>query len=201
MEQSLKLANNFSLNDINFSGFSASESWAGYFEINKGFSFSLIEEAISLFEGFFKEKDEKIMVLTALSFDDRKEDDEETIRKYHSLYEQMKGKRLLLPMTEPYEDYLYGDSVLPADSLSISFIKNDFVEMSKLMMCHAGVIGEVCFYINPLLNIAVYPHDDVGFGCIGLNSEKSSCQEFLHYCSKSKNFNVFINNGEGLIKI
>lgn len=200
MEKSLKLINSFSLNDINFSGFSSSEHWVGFFEINKAFSFQLIEETIFLFNSFFKEEYKNI-IITALSFDDEKENDEEIIKNYHSLYESMKEKRLLSPMTDKYEAYLYGDSDLSADSLSFSFIKRDFVDISKLIMCHAGVIGQVCFYINPSLNIAVYPHDGVGFGCIGLNSEKKMCLDFLYHCSKNKNFDVFINNGEDLIKI
>ncbi|WP_368300306.1 hypothetical protein [Kluyvera sichuanensis] len=201
MEKSLKLTNSFSLNDINFSGFSTSENWVGYFERNKKFSFLLIEEAISLFDDFFKGKDENIIVLTALSYDDQRENDEEVIRKYNSLYEKMKSKRLLLPMTENYENYLYGDSVLSADALNFSFARSDFVDISKLMMCYAGVIGQVCFYINPSLNLAIYPHDDVGFGCISLNADNNSAQDFLRYCSKNKNFNVFINDSKGLIKL
>lgn len=196
MEKLSKLTNSFSLEDINFGGFSTSPSWVGYFEKNKDFSYALIDEAVGLFESFFQSKSERGVVVTALSFDDEREEDDEVVRRYQHLYEGMKEKRLLLPMTESFEGYLYGDTCLPASSLSLSFERSDFTAVSKLLMCHAGVVGQVGFYIDPLLGVAIYPHDDVGFGCIALNSEDKVCREFLSYCSRSDNFSVVIGGDD-----
>ncbi|CBJ79444.1 hypothetical protein XBJ2_2880002 [Xenorhabdus bovienii str. Jollieti] len=195
MEKSLKLINNnFSLSEFNFSGFSSSVNWVGFFERKHDFSYHLIDESIELFSDFFEGKHASPTIITALSFDDDKEDDIETIARYQEIYHSVKEKNLLLPMTESYENYLYGETLLPAHSLSFSFTKNDFIDLSKLIMCHAGVIGQVCFYINPALNIGVYPHEDTGFGCIALNGEKNTCIDFLTYCKKNENFNVVIDN-------
>ncbi|MCE9994533.1 hypothetical protein LZ633_21430 [Enterobacter asburiae] len=188
-----KLTNSFSLSDINFSGFSVSKKWTGHFEINKKFAFSLVDEAISLFEDFFSTDDE-IIIIIALSFDDSREDDSEILKKYQALYKKIRTKKLLSPMTDSFEKYLYGESSLPASCLNFSFSRDDFLDLSRLIMCHAGVIGQVCFYINPSLNIAIYPHDDIGFGCIALNDDNKACLDFLNHCSTNENFNVCIND-------
>ncbi|WP_338560826.1 hypothetical protein VRC60_03335 [Erwinia sp. E_sp_B04_7] len=173
MEKSLKSTNsNFSLASINFSGFSSSDNWVGYFEKKNEFNYGLIDESISLFSGFFEVEGDDSTIITALSFDDEREDDVNTINIYQKLYEELKSKGVLNPMTEDYESYLYGDIPLPANALNISFDNDDFINASRLLMCHAGVVGQVCFYINTKLNVAIYPHDEVGFGCIALNSEK-----------------------------
>lgn len=201
MERSLKSISSLSLNEINFSGFRLSKSWVGFFEKKDSFSYPLIDEAISLFEGFFGKEDEGVIVITALSFNDEREGDRVTIDNYQALYEEMKDKKLLSPMTDDFESYLYGDSCLPAFSLSLSNNSNDFRGLSRLMMCHAGVVGQVCFYINLNLNVAIYPHDDVGFGCIALNEKFKECEKFLHYCAKNESFNVFIDSDNGLVKL
>ncbi|QDY43580.1 hypothetical protein D8B20_02845 [Candidatus Pantoea soli] len=201
MEKSLKSISSLSLKEINFSGFRLSEGWVGFFEKKDSFSYPLIDEAVSLFEGFFGKEDEGVIVITALSFNDDREDDKETINNYQGLYEEMKNKKLLSPITEEFEYYLYGDSCLPALSLSLSNKRYDFINLSKLMMCHAGVVGQVCFYINLDLNVAIYPHDDIGFGCIALNKEDRVSKEFLNYCAKSESFNVFIDGDNGLVRL
>jgi hypothetical protein len=48
------------------------------------------------------------------------------------------------------------------------------------------------FFIFKDLNLAVYPHQDKGFGCIGLNGDKRAGIEFLEFCKKSQNFKVVI---------
>jgi len=196
-----KLTSGFSLSDINFSGFSQSENWVGYFEKKGAFSYDLIDKAINLFEGFFGASGDEGIILVALSFNDEREDDVDTIKKYGKLYEDVKDKGLVFPMNDDFESYLYGDSCLPASSLKLSFDANDFKDLSRLLMCHAGVIGQVCFYINLSKNVAIYPHDDVGFGCIALNSDTNTSKSFLSYCSKDMDFEVFLNEDDVVQKI
>lgn len=57
-----------------------------------------------------------------------------------------------------------------------------------------GVIGSICFYIDLELNVAVYPHDDTGFGCVGLNEQKSAGIEFLKLCENNRDFKVLISD-------
>ena len=146
-----------------------------------------------MFESFFGSKNNKIVVVTALSFRDDREEDAETIGRFQSTYDEMKLRKLLLPMTDEYESYLYGECPLGASSLSFSLECSDFVSLSKLLMCHAGVVGQVCFYIDPAINVAVYPHDDLGYGCVALNGDEKACRGFLDYCSGNDNFEVVLD--------
>ncbi|QJQ20018.1 hypothetical protein HG549_08735 [Pseudomonas sp. SK] len=193
MQKLSKLKNSFSLSDINFGGLSASVNWVGYFEKKHGFSLSLVDEAVSLFEGFFGSSNERVVILTALSFDDEREKDKEVIRRYRHIYEKMKSRRLLLPMTNEYESFRFGEAPLAASSLSLSLDYADFIDLSRLMMCYSGVIGYQCFYIDPSLSVAIYPHDDVGYGCIALNGNETVCREFLIHCSESDSFKVVLD--------
>lgn len=79
-----KLTSSFSLSDINFSGFSQSENWVGYFEKKGAFSYDLIDKAINLFEGFFGASGDEGIILVALSFNDEREDDVDTIKNMGS---------------------------------------------------------------------------------------------------------------------
>lgn len=111
------------------------------------FSYDLIDKAINLFEGFFGASGDEGIILVALSFNDEREDDVDTIKKYGKLYEDVKDKGLVFPMNDDFESYLYGDSCLPASSLKLSFDANDFKDLSRLLMCHAGVITRSVFIL------------------------------------------------------
>ncbi len=190
MEYSSKLKNTFSLSDIKLDGFGASGKWAGYFQRTGEHSHSLVDKAVALLDGFLGSRSGNFLVVTALSYRDEREKDVDTIKRYQHIYDEMKSRRLLLPMSDEYESYLYGESPLPAGSLSFSFEYSDFIKLSRLLMCHAGVAGQVCFCIIPALNMAIYPHDDIGYGCVALNSDVKACREFLDHCSECSSFEV-----------
>ena len=42
----------------------------------------------------------------------------------------------------------------------------------------------------PTLKIALYPHEDIGYGCISLSDDCSKAIEFLNFCSKDDKFEV-----------
>ncbi|WP_279156235.1 hypothetical protein [Obesumbacterium proteus] len=194
MDKSSKLINkSLSLNEFNFGAFSSSPNWIGFFERKSKFSINLIDQSLDIFKNFFKKENEDIIIVTALSFDDKRERNNEIINKYNAIYEKMKKNGVLLPMTSCYESYLYGDIPLPASALNFYFDKNIFIELSKIMMCHSGIIGDICFYINKDMNIAIYPHEDVGFGCMSLNGDRTAGIQFLNTCSKNNNFRVVFN--------
>lgn len=194
MVKSLKLINkNISFNGIDFSGFSSSNGWVGYFERKSGFSLELVEDAVRLFEIYFNNDNDQVMIVSALCFDDKSESDNIIIEHYKRQVEEAKALKIFTAMTPSFERYLYGEAPLPANSLSFHFCQSSFTLLSKLIMAHGGVIGDVCFYINITKNIAVYPHGDTGFGCIGMNNEKYAAVDFLNYCKKNVNFNVVID--------
>jgi hypothetical protein len=148
MEKSSKLTNNsLSLSDFNFEGYSSSKNWIGYCEGEKGLYFEKIDEAISLFSDFFKDKSDNVITMTALAFCDRIEYDSDVIKKYGRLYTKFKKMGILQPITDSFGSYLFGDCNLSASSLRFDFnfsFKN-MIDLSKLMMAHGSVVGEECF--------------------------------------------------------
>jgi hypothetical protein len=195
MEKLSKLTNNsLSLSDFNFKGYRRSKNWIGYCEGEKGSHVEKIDEAISLFSDFFKDKSDNVITMTALAFYDRAEYDRDVIKKYGRLYTKFKKMGILQPLTDKFGSYLFGDCRLSASALRFDFdfgFKN-MIDLSKLIMAHGSVRGEVCFFIFKDLNLSVYPHQDQGFGCIGLNGDKRAGIEFLEFCKKSQNFKVVI---------
>ncbi|MCU1799732.1 hypothetical protein CUU45_21005 [Pectobacterium polaris] len=193
MGKLLKLTNNsFHLTNIDFDSFSSSNKWVGCFEKNAPFTLSLIDESIKIVNDFFSPYWEGFFALSALSFDDERESDEGVINEYGGLYNDAKVNGYLRLLTEDFENYLYGDTLLPASSLSLHFDNNNFMDICKLVMGHGGVLGQVFFMVNLKLSLAIYPHNDIGFGIISFGEDDVFCQSFLNSLSENNKFNVII---------
>ncbi|AOR61129.1 hypothetical protein [Pectobacterium parmentieri] len=191
MGKSLKLTNNsFYFEKINFDSFSSSNKWIGYFEKSTPFTSSLIDESIEIVSGFFSPYWDDFFALSALSFDDEREIDEAIINKYGDLYNYAKDNNYLKPLNNDFENYLYGDIPLPTSSLSLHFDNNRFMDICKLIMGHGGVLGQVFLMVNLKLNLAIYPHNDLGFGIISFGENDAFCQSFLSSLSGNRKFNV-----------
>lgn len=193
MRKSTKKAENGSilLNRFNFSGFSSSSTWIGYFESNKEHNLTLIRNALKLTYGFFKNDLDSFIMISALKYSSEYNFRNEN-KYYKRLSDIAQKYNLIQPITDGFERYLYGDISLPANCLTISFDKKSFLCLSKLVMGCNAILGEVCFLIPPKLNITIYPHEDIGFGVISLSDNKNLGIEFLKYCAKDKNFMVHI---------
>lgn len=180
------------LNNLDFSGFSRSNNWIGYFERKDEHTPALIDEAIKLTYTFFKDYLDDFIMISALAYGQVN-----IIHPNKNLeicFNKAIKYNLLQVLTSEFDDYLIGNKDLLAKNLSISFDKRTFLLLSKLCMGHNYVIGEVCFFINYKLGIALYPHEDIGFGVISLDDNKSLAKSFLEYCRSSYKFNVFIDN-------
>ena len=190
MEKSSKLTiNSLSLRNINFGGFSTSNKWVGCFEKKERFCFSLIESAIKTSEDFFGDEWNNFFALSALSYDDEASPLRGMPEEYNVIYNRAKEKGYLNPDDDDFGSYLYGDTPLPAASLSIHFDSSDFLDMSRLVMGHVGVVGQVLFFINLTLGVAIYPHEDIGFGAISLNGDDDVCKKFIYGVDEVK-FNI-----------
>ncbi|RXJ94533.1 hypothetical protein CRV00_06295 [Malaciobacter molluscorum] len=192
MEKSLKLTvNSISLDYLNFNSFSSSKGWVGYFEKSGDFSLEIVEESIKLIERFLSPHRDDLFVISALSYDDKREDDEKIIHTYGPIYEMAKAQKFLLPMKEEFEKYLYGESNLTASCLSLHFNdKDNFLDICRLLMTHGGVLGSVFFLINMESVFAIYPHEEQGFGFIELSSS-TVCTDFLKSIENNNMFNVY----------
>lgn len=180
----------FDFNDLDLSGFSRSKNWAGYFERKDRFSHEFVEEAISIFNGFFGAKREDFFVVSALRYYPYRM--EKKSYRYYEEYSELIRKNIIKRTDGPFIDCISGwDCMLPYHYLTFSD-HSTMDSLSRMLMSSGTLRGEVCFFINTALNIAVYPHADTGFGCMGLNSTIASCVDFLEYCRQFENFTVVI---------
>ena len=194
MEKLLKSTiKGFDIGNINFNSFGSSSIWEGCFEKKNVFSLSLIENSINIVKSFFGPCWEGFFAISALSYDDDCEKDEEIEKCYGKLYEKAKKTGYLRELDSDFESYLYGEIPLPASSLSLHFKREDYSDMCRLLMGHGGVVGQVFFLINLEIGIAIYPHGDIGFGFISFNENECLCKNILKEMHKYENDFVVIN--------
>lgn len=218
MEKSSKLKNNINiggvnLSGINFNGFSSSPGWVGYF-YSPELELSGIKKSSQMINSFFNIDD--FFMLSALSYDKDKDifdldpndpDDHLSIQQnnlfansyfkaieygflqpYEGLYEKYLDEEMQLPIKEVD---------LPAHILRLDFDSSVFLEFCEVVMAYyfSPVVGQQCFLISPKLGVALYPHDDIGYGCISLNNtteEKALLVDFLQFCANDEVFGAFI---------
>jgi len=97
---------------------------------------------------------------------------------------------------EPNEHFnlgLDGEILLPAIYLRIDALGFDEIkDLAKLLMLYTYSLNEWCFFIFPSLNLALYPHDEKGFGCTRLNDDTKNGLSFLEFCKRDKNAKVIL---------
>lgn len=190
---SLELKNIVKLKNINFSGFSSSNRWIGYFEVKQKEDNNLIKEAISLFNNFFKYDINDFFLLSSLASCDNGAISEEFI-DYIDIYKKIKEENI-------FKRYLdkKNNKNIKAKALNLCFDYDTFMPLCELVMVLSfnNIFGQICFLINPKLQIALYPHDDIGFGVIALNDDPTLGIKFLKFCENDSRFRVYIES-EGL---
>lgn len=192
MDKSSSLINKvLKLSDINFNSFSHSKNWIGFFEIeDENWAFG-VDTALKLFDKYFYKFKNEAFVISALNYDDTNLSDE-TIEVKH-LHDKFKKLGILQEPNEHFDLGLNSEILLPAICLRIDALKFDEIkDLAKLLMLYTYSLNEWCFFIFPSLNLALYPHDERGFGCIGLNDDTKNGREFLEFCKKGKNAKVVL---------
>ena len=192
MEKSSSLINKaLKLSDINFNSFIHSKNWIGFFEIEDENWTSGVDTALKLFDKYFYKFKKEVFVISALNYDDTNLSDE-TLEVKH-LHDKFKKLGILQEPNEHFDLGLNGEILLPAICLRIDALKFDEIkDLAKLLMLYTYSLNEWCFFIFPNLNLALYPHDEKGFGCIGLNDDTKSGLNFLEFCKREKNAKVVI---------
>jgi len=198
MKKLLNLTNSgLRLSDINFSSFSASKNWIGFFEIESRGWLSGVSLAIKLFDNFFREYGDEVFIVSALMCDDKAYKKYKAISQVKPLYDKFKDLGILQEQNEYFSLARDKEYPLPAMCIRMDILKwDDIKELAKFLMCYDYSINEWCFIIFPSLNLAVYPHDSKGFGCIGLNDEIKYGINFLKFCEKNSKAKVTIDKKE-----
>ena len=130
-------------------------------------------------------------VISALNYDDTSLSDETLEVK--TLHDKFKKLGILQEPNEHFDLGLDGEILLPAICLRIDALKFDEnKDLAKLLMLYTYSLNEWCFFIFPSLNLALYPHDERGFGCTRLNDDTKNGREFLEFCKKEKNAKVVL---------
>ena len=144
-----------------------------------------------LFDKYFNKFKNEVFVISALNYDDTNLSDETLEVK--TLHDKFKKLGILQEPNEHFDLGLDGEILLPAICLRIDALKFDEIkDLAKLLMLYTYSLNEWCFFIFPSLNLALYPHDEKGFGCIGLNDDTKNGREFLGFCKKEKNAKVVL---------
>lgn len=198
------MTNSIDLSRIDFHGFSSSKNWIGYFqwigivdETKKSeYNQELIHKAGLLLYEYFKDCWNDFFVLSGLRYDDEAENETGADELYGNVYNKAKEIGLLIPVDDEYEKWSdYKWFKLPKTQIPLHFLRfcfdKDFIlpysEMAMAMV-FGKICGQKCFLINPKLQIALYPHDDIGYGCIDLGDNPKILTDFLNYCDKNQDF-------------
>ena len=178
MEKSSSLINKaLKLSDINFNSFSHSKNWIGFFEIEDENWASGVDTALKLFDKYFNKFKKEVFVISALNYDDTNLSDETLEVK--TLHDKFKKLGILQEPNEHFDLGLGGEILLLAIYLRIDALRFDEIkDLAKLLMLYTYSLNEWRFFIFPSLNLAIYPHDEKGFGCIGLNDDTKNGLNF-----------------------
>ena len=94
----------------------------------------------------------------------------------------------------------YDDTNLSDETLEVKTLHDKFKKLGILQEPNEhfdlGLDGKIllpaiCLRIESL-NLALYPHDERGFGCTRLNDDTKNGREFLEFCKKGKNAKVVL---------
>ena len=192
MDKSSSLINKvLKLSDINFNSFSHSKNWIGFFEIEDENWTSGVDTALKLFDKYFNKFKKEVFVISALNYDNTNLSNETLEVK--TLHDKFKKLGILQEPNEHFDLGLNSEILLPTICLRIDALRFDEIkDLAKLLMLYTYSLNEWCFFIFPNLNLALYPHDERGFGCTRLNDDTKNGREFLEFCKKEKNAKVIL---------
>ncbi|NOL52582.1 hypothetical protein [Pelistega suis] len=182
------------LKRICFNDLRQSQCWVGSFSA-KHQDVKEIENAMQLMQDFFASKTDDFFVLSALAYEDKTSQvsvDEEVLDRY----EQAKQTGFLQALTDEFLSWIQGKSQFLYQFINFTFNAEYYVPFVKMMMYlkpHQLVVGDLCVLISPKLQIALYPHDDIGFGVIALDDNPTLGVEFLRFCEKDERFSAHID--------
>ena len=187
-----------SLDYINFNSYSHSRYWRGFFEALNLQDPLISEKACKVLEDFFGDSLSDFFLLSCVLYFPEHEvqsaDSREYLKKHQCSIDYFLASGLLRVADDELDKWFsdYKDSLieLPARILQISFLSKELI----LKFCEMYLdlvlwrITGPCFLINPKLGLALYPHDDGGFGAISLEKDNQYDKEFLNFAEQQQDF-------------
>ena len=150
-----------------------------------------VDTALKLFDKYFNKVKKEVFIISALNYDDTNLSDETLEVK--TLSDKFKKLGILQEPNEHFDLGINNEILLPAICLRIDALRFDEIkDLAKLLMLYTYSLNEWCFFIFPNINLALYPHDERGFGCIGLNDDTKNGLNFLEFCKREKNVKVVL---------
>lgn len=200
MEKFLKSINDcISLKKINLNSYSSSEGWIGYYEAKDVQDYKLISTATELVTLYFGEELKEFFLISALaesnSISPLDSEIKEIDKIYGTLFKLAREKKFIQDYSLEFNNYLEREDDLPAKLLNFHFEVSYFMPFCEVLMAYyfSKIAGQFCFLINPKLQIALYPHDDTGFGCISFDGNSKVLIDFLEFCNTHPNFSSTFN--------
>ncbi|WP_261321198.1 hypothetical protein [Rhizobium leguminosarum] len=179
---------------VNLSGYGASNAFLGFFEKDTRYEPDMEESAVNFFLRYFRNDLEYFVIASSVhansdevghygdAADDQRDSDLIKGLVRSGLVKEFSYKKRFGrdPSSQKYNESVekeWGDiTLMKGDDFSIVHIRSLLV--AKMVVY--GLYGH-CFIMSPDWNLAFYPHDDFGFGVIGLgdNANVKVAHDFL----------------------
>lgn len=177
---------------VNLSAYGSSKMWVGYCEENGTYSTLAAEKAIKCFIDFFMSYLDDFVIVTSVFIDvDNKELFDIPMSKDVLIAENKlidSGYINQLYLSEYYDNDLRFDQIINDLNMKFTLIESSderlYAYFSKIIMCdsHIAIGTGHCFFVSRKNDIIIYPHDNIGFGCLAIKDKANNIGfKFLEY--------------------
>jgi hypothetical protein len=181
------------LNTVNFeNGYGLSNNWIGFFECKIKFSEKIAVKAIDLFCNYFSSCINDFITATSL-FIDNDNIINKKIKLSNMAEELSKDNYIKIINGKNYFDEDQAIWEKQYNELVFNFMikqsnKNIIEKLSYLIIADDNTDGH-CFFVSEENDLIIYPHEDTGYGFIGIkNKNNKTAIDFLEKIYKENEF-------------
>ncbi|MBP3194688.1 MAG: hypothetical protein J6M05_03375 [Cardiobacteriaceae bacterium] len=188
-----------SLEYINFNSYSASKYWQGFFAAKNLQDSAISKKAYLILQDYFSDMKNFFMLSCVLYFYEHKIQSkytERVVKKHQDSIKYFLENGLLRKaegeICEQFAKYKEGLIKFPVELLQISFNADDFLRFLEMYLdLILWRINGPCFLINSASRVAIYPHDEGGFGVISFEENNQLGFDLLNFAEQSGEFNSY----------
>jgi hypothetical protein len=184
------------MNTVNFeAGYGASNNWIGFFERKVNFSNKVVVKAIDIFTDYFSKYLNNLIIATSLykDADNIKFKKAKILNMEKEMYEinciKIINENSYFSKDQDIFDKQYNKLVL--DFTIKQSNENILRKISYLMMENSNIcdVQGHCFFILEEHGLIIYPHEDTGYGFIGIKDKNNEMAiNFLNKVFKENEF-------------